>query len=83
MATSEDSSNDVSVALAEVPPQAGPRAANPAALTVEQIAKAMGVSVDTIRRHVEDGAPAAHDGTINLIHFAAWLNQRLRGNDGD
>jgi excisionase family DNA binding protein len=56
---------------------------NPTALTVEQLARAVGVSVDTVRRHVEDGAPASADGRLNLIHYAAWLNQRLRDIDGD
>ena len=53
-------------------------ARNPAALTVEQLAHAMGLPVETIRRHVEDGTPVTADGTINLIHYSAWLNKRLR-----
>ena len=66
--------------------QGPPRSANPAALTIEQLAKAMGTPVETVRRHIEDGAPAGADGTINLIHYAAWLNKRLKElgeNDGD
>jgi hypothetical protein len=55
----------------------GHEAVNPAALTVEQLARALGVPVSTIRRHVTDGAPTGADGTINLIHYAAWLNRRL------
>ncbi len=61
-------------------------ARNPAALTVEQLAHALGLPVETIRRHVEDGAPVTADGTINLIHYAGWLNKRLReleASDGD
>lgn len=61
-------------------------ARNPAALTVEQLAHALGLPVETIRRHVENGAPMAADGTINLIHYAGWLNNRLReleAGDGD
>ena len=57
--------------------EGGHKAANPAALTVEQLARVLGVPADTIRRHVEGGAPTAHDGTINLIRYAAWLNKRL------
>lgn len=52
-------------------------AVNPAALTVEQLARALGVPAGTVRRHVEEGAPTAHDGTLNLIRYAAWLNKRL------
>lgn len=57
--------------------------ANPAALGAEQLARALGVPIETIRRHVEDGAPTAADGTINLIKYAAWLNKRLGSIDGD
>jgi len=31
------------------------------------------VPVETIRRDVEAGAPVNADGTINLVHYAAWL----------
>jgi hypothetical protein len=57
---------------------AGGRAAvNPSALTVEQLARALGVSADVVRRHVADGAPADFGGRMNLVHYAAWLNVRL------
>ena len=56
---------------------------SPAGLTVEQLARALGLPAQTVRRHVEDGAPAGADGTINLIHYAAWLNKRLGERDGD
>jgi hypothetical protein len=55
----------------------GRGAVNPAALTAEQLARAIGLPVETVRRHVEEGAPASADGTINLVHYAAWLNKRL------
>jgi len=51
---------------------------NPSALTVEQLARALGVSADVVRRHVQqDGAPADFGGRMNLVHYAAWLNARL------
>lgn len=59
---------------------------NPSALSAEQLARALGLPAETIRRHIEVGLPVAADGTINLIHFAAWLNMRLReleAGDGD
>jgi hypothetical protein len=68
------------------PPHSAPGGAhgvNPAALTVERLARAMGLPLATVEKHVEDGAPTAADGTMNLVHYAAWLNKRLRELDGD
>jgi len=31
------------------------------------------VSEEMIRRDVDSGAPANADGTVNLVHYAAWL----------
>ena len=31
------------------------------------------VPVETIHRDVDAGAPVNPDGTINLVHYAAWL----------
>ena len=55
----------------------GRAAVNPSALTVEQLARALGVSADVVRRHVAEGAPADFGGRMNLVHYAAWLNSRL------
>lgn len=57
--------------------------ADPAAIDVAQLARLLGVPVETIRRHLADGAPQAADGTVNLVHYAAWLNRRLKERDGD
>ena len=47
-------------------------------------AKLLGVAEATLRQHVDEGAPTNGDGTLNLVHYAAWLNQALkRRNDGD
>ena len=51
------------------------------ALTREEIAKLLQVGEDVIQRHMEQGAPAGEDGTINLIFYAAWLNRRLQNGD--
>jgi hypothetical protein len=65
---------------------------DPSALAVEDLARLLGLSADTIRRHVAEGAPAAADGPacaghadrrMNLVHYAAWLNRRLKERDGD
>ena len=57
--------------------------ANPAALTVEQLARLLGVAAAKVQAHVEAGAPTAANGTINLVHYAAWLNRQLAGSDAD
>ena len=59
------------------------RAANPLAIPVADVARLLNVAEEKIREHIVAGAPTAADGTINLVHYAAWLNQRLRDRDGD
>ena len=51
---------------------------NPAALTVEIAAKMLGIQVQIVQKHIEEGAPVAADGTINLVHYGAWLNSRIQ-----
>jgi plasmid maintenance system antidote protein VapI len=79
-------------AMNPTPPAAGSGApggnvavglANPAALTVEQLARMLAVSEEKVREHVAAGAPVGADGTINLVNYAAWLNRQLAGSDGD
>lgn len=60
----------------------GPRA-NPAALTAAQLARLLGVAEQKVRDHLDAGAPVGADGMINLVHYTAWLNRRLRQHDGD
>jgi hypothetical protein len=31
------------------------------------------ISPETLRRDVDAGAPVNQDGTINLVHYAAWM----------
>ncbi len=58
-------------------------AINPSALTVEQAARVLTAvggrwtTVETIRSHIQRGAPTAVDGRINLMHYMAWLTQEL------
>ena len=56
---------------------------NPASATVEQLAKALGVSAEGIRRHVADGVPTDAGGRVNLVQYAAWLNYRLMQMDSE
>jgi len=82
--TSSADSAGVPAAVAETPSAPGaPGAANPAALTVEQLARMLSVPPGKVREHVAAGAPTGPDGRINLVHFAAWLNRELAKRDGD
>jgi len=38
-------------------------------------------TVENIRRDVEAGAPVNADGTINLVHYGAWLVKGLGSGD--
>ena len=39
-------------------------------------------SEEQIQRDIADGAPTNPDGTINLVHYAAWLVKEMsRGSD--
>ena len=52
---------------------------DPNRLTPEQAAKLLSaaskvrVPVEQIVADLEAGAPQNHDGTMNLVHYAAWL----------
>jgi len=52
---------------------------NPTALTVDEMARVLSaagqkpVTAEMIRDDIDDGAPTNADGTINLIHYSAWL----------
>ena len=86
MATREKRSTRVPAGPAESGAPAGPRAdgaVNPAALTVEQLARMLGVPAGKVREHLAAGAPTGSDGTVNLVHYAAWLNRELGRRDGD
>ena len=51
----------------------------PTALSIENAARLLTaasgrtISTDMISRDTDAGAPLNPDGTINLIHYAAWL----------
>ncbi len=56
---------------------------NPTAMTVEDAAKLLtkagGVRIyeAQIRADIEAGVPTNADGTINLVHYAAWLVREM------
>lgn len=58
---------------------------NPAAVAPDALARMLGVAPATIQRHIGQGAPVNGDGTVNLLHYAAWLNveETQRHRDGE
>jgi hypothetical protein len=62
-------------------------AINPNALTVPQVARLLtragssAVTEAMIQADLAAGAPANPDGTINLVHYAAWLVKEMSGGD--
>ena len=83
MATSKDSSMIPPPPAETSSAPGGPGAMNPAALTVEQAARVLTAvggrwtTAETIRRHIERGAPTAADGRINLVHYMAWVIREM------
>lgn len=61
---------------------------NPLALTVEQAARLLSaagpkpVTADMVRDDIDDGAPTNGDGTLNLVHYAAWLIREMTASAG-
>ena len=62
-----------------VPPARPDSRLNPTALAVADLAVLLSrsggtrISPDLIRQDLAAGAPQNADGTVNLIHYAAWL----------
>lgn len=62
---------------------------NPAAMPLRDaarlLAKVGGPSITEamLRADVEVGAPTNPDGTINLVHYAAWLVKEMGRSAGD
>ncbi len=61
---------------------------NPTALPVADAARLLSatgghaVTPEQIRADIDAGAPTNGDGTINLVHYAAWLVKEM-ANRGD
>ena len=57
------------------------------ALTVAQAAKVLStaggrrVTEEMIQADVDVGAPVNADGTVNLVHYAAWMAKEIAGGD--
>ncbi len=63
----------------DLPHEATPNLLNPAALSVQAAARLLTaacgrrVPAEQIELDLASGAPTNPDGTINLVHYAAWL----------
>lgn len=65
-------------------PAEGKSRLNPAALPPADAARVLTrlggkpVTEDVLRADIDAGAPANADGSINLVHYAAWLVREMR-----
>lgn len=56
---------------------------NPQSLRLEDLARILSaagprpVTVETLRADIDDGAPVNPDGSLNLVHYAAWLVREM------
>jgi hypothetical protein len=83
MAISEESSTPFAPPAEPLAVTGRPGAVNPMALTVAQLARMLAMPEEKVREHVTAGAPMGADGTVNLVHYAAWLSRRMKEIDGD
>jgi hypothetical protein len=62
---------------------------NPNRLTVDQAARLLSaasprpVTAAMLRADVDAGAPTNADGTMNLVHYAAWLAREMGRSAGE
>jgi hypothetical protein len=60
---------------------------NPLALRLEDLARILSVlgqypvTVEMLQSDIDAGAPTNPDGTVNLVHYAAWLLRELGRGD--
>lgn len=65
----------------------GKPALNPTSLPLADAARLLArvggqpVTVDMLQADLKAGAPANTDGTINLVHYAAWLVREMESRD--
>ena len=58
-------------------------ALNPAAINLDDLARVLSatggqvITAEMLQADVADGAPTNADGTMNLVHYAAWLVREL------
>ena len=60
---------------------------DPTALPLEEVSRVLTrishdpVTVEQLEQDLEAGAPTNHDGTLNLVHYAAWLLSEMKRGD--
>ena len=62
---------------------------NPAALSIPDLARVLTlaggqrIDVPMLERDIADGVPTNADGTVNVVHYTAWLVKEMsrRGRD--
>jgi hypothetical protein len=60
---------------------------NPSALSVRDAARVLSrasgraITEVALQSHIAAGAPTNADGTLNLVHYAAWLVQEVARGD--
>ena len=70
---------DLPTGQAGLPDAAGKNRLSPLALSVQDAARLLTatggktVTAEMIQADIDSGAPVSTDGTINLVHYAAWL----------
>jgi hypothetical protein len=63
------------------------RSLNPLALRIEDLARILSVlgsqpiTVQMLQADIDAGAPTNPDGTINLVHYVAWLVREMGRGD--
>ena len=68
---------------APLTPAASP--VDPASLSVEELARLLSaaggrkITPEQVRADIEAGAPLGRDGTMNLLHYTAWLLSAMAG----
>ena len=64
-----------------------PSPIDPTRLSIEQAAKLLSaayrerIDVAALRADIEAGAPTNEDGTLNLVHYTAWLTKEMGRGD--
>lgn len=65
------------------PSRGGPQRLDPARMTVADAARVLThigsspVTDEMLKGDIDAGAPTNADGTINLVHYAAWLVKEM------
>ena len=71
-----------------MPHDAGKTPLSPAAMSIRDTARLLSrvggepISEAMLESDIEAGAPANPDGTLNLIHYAAWLVREMAIDNG-